>query len=128
MSRSNKIIFTFYVCLAISLISIFSWLDSSYERPNIDIQIPTESIKEISFENIITNRTQAQMFDVLTDVKNYPKVLPNNISSVEILETTDNSITVIEEHKGKFYYNKINCETFLYSHGKTCYRNFRWGC
>ena len=107
MSRSNKIIFTFYVCLAISLISIFSWLDSSYERPNIDIQIPTESIKEISFENIITNRTQAQMFDVLTDVKNYPKVLPNNISSVEILETTDNSITVIEELKENFITTKL---------------------
>jgi ribosome-associated toxin RatA of RatAB toxin-antitoxin module len=107
MSRSNKIIFIFYIALAISLISVLSWFDSSYERPQIDIQLPTEPIKEISFSNIITNRTQAEMFDVLTDVKNYPKVLPNNILSVEILETTDNSITAIEELKENFIKTKL---------------------
>ena len=47
------------------------------------------------------------MFDVLTDVKNYPKVLPNNILSVEILETTDNSITAIEELKENFIKTKL---------------------
>ena len=107
MNRSNKIIFIFYIALAISLISVLSWFDSSYERPQIDIQLPTEPIKEISFSNIITNRTQAEMFDVLTDVKNYPKVLPNNILSVEILETTDNSITAIEELKENFIKTKL---------------------
>jgi ribosome-associated toxin RatA of RatAB toxin-antitoxin module len=69
--------------------------------------MPSESIKEISFANIITNRTQAEMFDVLTDVKNYPKILPKNISSVKILETTDNSITVIEELKENIIKTKL---------------------
>ena len=107
MNRSNKIIIVFYIGLAISLISAYSYLDSLYERPQIDLQLPTEPIKKISFENIVNTRTHAQMFDVLTDVKNYPKVLPKNILSVEILETTDNSITVIQELKENIIKTKL---------------------
>mgnify|MGYP003993945821 FL=1 len=107
MNRSNKIIIVFYIGLAISLISAYSYLDSLYERPQIDLQLPTEPIKKISFQNIVNTRTHAQMFDVLTDVKNYPKVLPKNILSVEILETTDNSITVIQELKENIIKTKL---------------------
>ena len=107
MNRSNKIIVVFYIGLAISLISAYSYLDSLYERPQIDLQLPTEPIKKISFENIVNTRTHAQMYDVLTDVKNYSKVLPKNILSVEILNTTDNSITAIEELNEKFITTKL---------------------
>ena len=107
MNRSNKIIIVFYIGLAISLISAYSYLDSLYERPQIDLQLPTEPIKKISFENIVNTRTHAQMYDVLTDIENYSKVLPKNILSVEILNTTDNSITAIEELNEKFITTKL---------------------
>ena len=107
MNRSNKIIFIFYICLAIALVSVLSWIDSLYERPQTDLQLPTEPIKKISFENIINTRTHAQMFDVLTDVKNYPIVLPKNVLSVKILETTNNSIIAIEELNEKFIKTKL---------------------
>jgi ribosome-associated toxin RatA of RatAB toxin-antitoxin module len=99
MNITDKSIIVCYIVLAVSLVSVLSWFDSIYEKPKMDIDIPTESIKKISFQNIITTRTHEQMYDVLTDVKNYPKILPKNISSVKILETTDNSITAIEELK-----------------------------
>jgi ribosome-associated toxin RatA of RatAB toxin-antitoxin module len=107
MNRSNKIIIIFYVGLAISLISILSWVDSSYDRSDVDLEFSTDPIKNISFENMITRITHEQMFDVLTDVKNYPKVLPKNILSVEILDTTDNSITAIEEISENFIKTKL---------------------
>ena len=107
MNRSNKIIIVFYIGLAISLISAYSYLDSLYERPQIDLQLPTEPIKKISFENIVNTRTHAQMYDVLTDIENYSKVLPKNILSVEILNTTDNSITAIEELNETFITTKL---------------------
>ncbi len=107
MNRSNKIITVFYIGLAIFLISAYSYLDSLYERPQIDLQLPTEPIKKISFENIVNTRTHEQMYDVLTDIENYPKVLPKNILSVEILNTTNNSITAIEELNEKFITTKL---------------------
>ena len=107
MNKSNKIIIAFYVGLAISLLFAYLYLDSLYERPQIDLQIPTEPIKKISFENIINTRTHEQMYDVLTDVKNYPKVLPKNVLSIEILNTTDNSITAIETLNEKFITTKL---------------------
>ncbi len=110
MNKSNKIIIVFYVGLAISLLSAYSYLDSLYERPLIDLQLPTEPTKKISFENIVNTRTHEQMYDVLTDVKNYPKVLPKNILSVEILNTTDNSITAIEELNEKFITIKLTAK------------------
>lgn len=110
MNKQNKIIFVFYIGLAISLISVYSYFDSLYERPQVDLQLPTEPIKKISFENIINTRTHAQMFDVLTDVENYSKVLPKNVLSVEILNTTDHSITAIEELNEKFITVKLTAK------------------
>ena len=107
MNKSDKIIIAFYVSLAISLISAYSYLDSLYERPQIDLQLPTEPTKKISFENIVTTRTHEQMYDVLTDVKNYPKVLPKNVLSVKILNKTDDSIIAEEELYENFIKTKL---------------------
>ena len=107
MNKTDKSIVVCYMFLAISLVSVSMWLDSLYEKPHIEMDIPTVPIQKISFQNIITSRTHEQMFDVLTDVKNYPMVLPNNISSVKILETTDNSITAVEELKENFIKTKL---------------------
>ena len=97
MNKSDKKILAFYVCLGISLIFVFSYFDSLYERPHIDLQLATDPIKRISFENIIDTVSHASMYEVITDVENYPKVLPENILSVKILDRTNNSITAEEQ-------------------------------
>jgi ribosome-associated toxin RatA of RatAB toxin-antitoxin module len=110
MNKSNKIIILFYIGLAISLISAYSYLDSLYESPQIDLRLPTEPLKKISFANIVKTITHEQMYNVLTDVKNYPQVLPKNVLSVEILNTTDSSIIVIEELHELFLTTKLTVE------------------
>ena len=97
MNKSDKKILAFYVCLGISLISAFSYFDSLYERPHIDNFLPTDPIKRISVEYILNTVPHALMYDVITDVENYPKVLPENILSVKILDRTDNSIIAEEQ-------------------------------
>ena len=92
MKKSDKIIILFYIILGVSLISIFSYFDSLYERPQTDILIPTEPIKKISFQNIINSVSQKHMYDVLTSVDEYPKILPKNVLNVEILNQTDDTI------------------------------------
>ena len=97
MNKSDKKILAFYVCLGISLISAFSYLDSLYERPHIDNFLPTDPIKRVSIEYLLNTVPHALMYDVITDVENYPKVLPKNILSVKILDRTDNSIIAEEQ-------------------------------
>ena len=97
MKKSDKKIFAFYVCLGISMLAAFAYFDSLYERPHIDLQLATDPIKRISFENIINTISHALMYEVITDVENYPKVLPKNILSVKILDRTNNSITAEEQ-------------------------------
>ena len=97
MNKSDKKILAFYVCLGISLIFVFSYFDSLYERPHIDNFLPTDPIKRISIEYLLNTVPHALMYDVITDVENYPKVLPENILSVKILDRTNNSITAEEQ-------------------------------
>ena len=97
MKKSDKKILAFYVCLGISMLAVFAYFDSLYERPHIDLQLATDPIKRISFENIIDTVSHASMYEVITDVENYPKVLPENILSVKILDRTNNSITAEEQ-------------------------------
>ena len=97
MKKSDKKILVFYVCLGISLLAAFSYFDSLYERPHIDLQLKTEPIKNKNFENIINTVPPTSMYEVITDVENYPIVLPKNILSVKILDRTNNSITAEEK-------------------------------
>ena len=97
MKKSDKKILAFYVCLGISMLAAFAYFDSLYERPHIDLKLATDPIKRISFENIIETVSHASMYEVITDVENYPKVLPKNILSVKILDRTNNSITAEEQ-------------------------------
>ena len=112
MNKLNKFFIIFYIGLAISLFGVYSYFDSLYDRPEIDLQIPTDPLKKISFEYVIycghnNCKDPKQLFDALTDVQNYPKVLPKNILSVEVLNTTDNSITAIEEISENFITTKL---------------------
>ncbi|RZD48850.1 MAG: hypothetical protein CXT78_00480 [Thaumarchaeota archaeon] len=107
MIKSDKIAIIFYACLGISLIITYSYFDSLYERPQIDLHLPLEPHKTISFSNIITTRTHEQMYDVITDIENYPLVLPKNILSVKILNKTDDFIIAEEELYENFIKTKL---------------------
>ena len=97
MNKSDKKILAFYVCLGISLIFVLSHFDSLYERPHDDHFLPTDPTKRVSVEYLLNTVPHALMYDVITDVENYPKVLPKNILSVKILDRTDNSIIAEEQ-------------------------------
>jgi len=93
MNKSDKKILAFYVCLGISLISVFSYFDSLYERPDIDNFLPTDPIKRISIEYILNTVPHALMYDVITDVENYPNVLPKNRGG---MDTWENLVTACQ--------------------------------
>ena len=107
MEKSDKKTIIFYACLGILLIIVYSYFDSLYERPHIDLQLPADPIKKISFSNIVTTRTHEQMYDVITDIENYPLVLPKNVLSVKILNKTDNFIIAEEELYENFIKTKL---------------------
>lgn len=90
MNRTDKTIIIFYVFLAISYISVIVYLDNSLERPEIQDLIP-RTVEEITLTKTIDLDKQ-QIFDVMTDVENYPKILPQNILSVKIINRTDNVV------------------------------------
>ena len=118
MIKNDKIIIIFYVFLAISFSVAIFYIDSTYETTSLPNIIPKpvselEIIKEVDIE-------KEKIFLVMTDLENYPKVLPRNIKSIDIIEQSDNVIlaeyTVVEagvyskllvQHKMYPYYEHV---------------------
>ena len=118
MIKSDKIVIIFYVFLAISFGTAIFYVDSTYETTSLPNIIPKpvselEIIKEVDIE-------KEKIFLVMTDLENYPKVLPRNIKSIDIIEQSDNVIlaeyTVVEagvyskllvQHKMYPYYEHV---------------------
>ena len=90
MIKSDKIVIIFYVFLAISFGTAIFYVDSTYETTSLPNIIPKpvselEIIKEVDIE-------KEKIFLVMTDLENYPKILPRNIKSIDIIEQDDNVI------------------------------------
>ena len=90
MIKSDKIVIIFYVFLAISFGTAIFYIDSTYETTSLPNIIPKpvselEIIKEVDIE-------KEKIFLVMTDLENYPKILPRNIKSIDIIEQDDNVI------------------------------------
>ncbi len=118
MIKNDKIIIIFYVFLAISFSVAIFYINSTYETTSLPNIIPKpvselEIIKEVDIE-------KEKIFLVMTDLENYPKVLPRNIKSIDIIEQSDNVIlaeyTVVEagvyskllvQHKMYPYYEHV---------------------
>jgi ribosome-associated toxin RatA of RatAB toxin-antitoxin module len=116
--KNDKIIIIFYVFLAISFSVAIFYINSTYETTSLPNIIPKpvselEIIKEVDIE-------KEKIFLVMTDLENYPKVLPRNIKSIDIIEQSDNVIlaeyTVVEagvyskllvQHKMYPYYEHV---------------------
>jgi len=93
---NGKIIFL--TCFSVIIISTLLYFDSSTDRSGLP-DIGPKMIHEISFSKIVDVDKQ-KIFNIMADVENYPRVLPRNIVSVNILEQTPNELlaeeTIIE--------------------------------
>jgi len=85
----------FLICFSAIIISTLVYLDSSTDRSGLP-DIGPKLIKEISFVKIVDLNKQ-EIFDVMADIENYPRVFPRNVISVNILEQTENELLVEEK-------------------------------
>ena len=112
MRKKDKILISFYAFLGISLILSLSYIDSTFgceefyplkvcEDPEHDseerpfVEFAGVKLNEIKTESTF-NVEKEIIFNVMANVGNYPKILPQNIISVEIIEEEDNVIMAKE--------------------------------
>ena len=111
MNKKNKVIACFYIFLAVTLVTVFLYMDSTFvcekfhtaaqcqntyadwERPII--QFAASKLNEIVIEKEY-DVGKERLFNVMADVENYPIILPKHILSVEIIEHEPN-IVLAEE-------------------------------
>jgi ribosome-associated toxin RatA of RatAB toxin-antitoxin module len=94
MNLRNKVIVIFYIILAI-LYSVFL-INYSASSDNPEIPNGIFSVNEIIIVKEV-ELDKIDIFNVMTDVHNYPKILPQNVISVNILNQTKNIIFAEEE-------------------------------
>ena len=90
IQKTDKIIIIFYIFLAISFTIGIFYIASTFDTIEQPILFP-QPITELQTIKII-DVNQEEAFLIMTDIKNYPKMLPKNIISVNIMNQTDNSI------------------------------------
>jgi len=95
LQKNDKIIIGFYIFLAISFSFSMFYISTTFDdlpKPNWVI----EQLNEIEFERTL-DIDREKLFLTMIDVKSYPKILPRNFVSVNILETNENMIIAEEE-------------------------------
>jgi len=107
MEKNSKIFLSFYLILGILLISTWYYIDNSIERPEIATQIFPQPITEINFTNSIDSVSIETIFNVMTDVTLYTKVLPKNIIAVNIINQTKNVLIAEEEFRENIFTIKL---------------------
>ena len=112
MQKKDKIIISFYIFLAITVVTSLIYVDSTFgceefyllktcEDPEHDpkerpfIEFAGVKLNEIKTESTF-NVEKEIIFNIMANVGNYPKILPQNIISVEIIEEEDNVIMAKE--------------------------------
>ena len=90
IQRTDKIIIIFYAFLAISFTVGMFHISSTYI---FDEEIRMFSFLDTAYGVVkVVDVNQEEAFLIMTDVKNYPKMLPKNIISVNIINQIDNKI------------------------------------
>jgi len=90
MLSFNKKILIFYSVLGLLLIYANFVIYDNIELPGLHEPITLKH--KINFEI-------NQVYSIMTNIQEYPKLFPKNVISVEILEQTENSILAIEKLK-----------------------------
>ena len=112
MRKKDKILVSFYIFLAITVVTSLIYVNSTFgceefyslktcEDPEHDpeerpfIEFGGVKLNEIKTESTF-NVEKEIIFNIMANVGNYPKILPQNIISVEIIEEEDNVIMAKE--------------------------------
>ena len=86
MNKQDKIIIIFYIFIAVSYPSFLIYADYSFKNEITIIDLWPKIEETHNFDHTkIVNVNKKTIFNVLTDVEGYTKVLPNNVLSVKII-------------------------------------------
>jgi len=101
LKKNDKIIIIFYVLLAISFSSATLYTSTTFE----DLPTPTwvlEKLTSLEFEKTLEIE-QEKLFQTMSDIENFPIILPKTFVSVNILEINENkalgNIIIIAEEE-----------------------------
>jgi hypothetical protein len=97
MKKSKKIKIVTYVVLAILIGSTIAYLDlSKTDRSGVPENLyPERKVEKITFINKF-DINKEKIFESISDITNYPYVLPRNVISVNIIEQSENEIIAEE--------------------------------
>jgi len=97
MEKSEKKKVVVYIILAILIGSTITYLDlSKVDRSDVPANLyPERKVEKITFINKF-EISKEKIFESITDISNYPYVLPRNVISVNILEQSENEIVAEE--------------------------------
>ena len=90
IQKTDKIIIIFYAFLAISFTIGILYIDSTFDTIEHTVMFP-QPVTELEITKFV-DLNQEEAFLIMTDVKNYPKILPRNIISANIINQIDNNV------------------------------------
>ena len=90
IQKTDKIIIIFYAFLAIAFTIGILYIASTFDTIEQSIIFP-QPVTELQITKIV-DVNQEEAFLIMTDIKNYPKILPKNIISVNIINQIDNNV------------------------------------
>jgi hypothetical protein len=95
VKKSDKIIIIFYIFLAFSYVSFLLISGDGIEN-NPFQSITPKKLTDFSTNQSITVNSKT-LFDAMSNIENFPNIIPQNIISVNILNKTDSIIFAEEE-------------------------------
>jgi len=95
VNKTDKIIIAFYIFLASSYGFYVITYDVGLDESLLEVVTP-KKITEFETSRLV-DVPNNRIFDVMANIENFPKILPENIVSVNILNKTDNEIIAEEE-------------------------------
>ena len=100
MKKNDKYLLVFYALLVVGISVVLLHVDSSLEKPIGPLKIVPDLLSNITVIKVVDVETE-KIFTIMSDVENYPNVLPASVLSVNKLEETNSSlnyeITVMEK-------------------------------
>ena len=95
MNKTDKIIIIFYVFLGSSFGLYVLTYDTGLDESLLEVVTP-KKITEFETSRLV-DVPNNRIFDVMSDIENFPNVIPKNVIYVNILDKTDNVVTAEEE-------------------------------
>lgn len=89
MKTSDKSILSIFLIFIISYLSIITYIDFTIEYPNSFLDEPDFFLDTVTVEKFIDTDFEL-LFDDMTDLENYPLMIPNYIVSVDITKKIEN--------------------------------------